>query len=161
MSTAILIYPFLHELGHSIATILFGGKVVEFHLLPLPNVLCEVYSISNIGIVIIGVGGMVFPLIVAMIISKKTFAFWYISQVIIGISAYAFFISATSLIMARFGFQMPNEDVIKVIQTVPNSEIVLLVATIILMVFSLWILVYNKPIKRMFEYLETKTPKIA
>ena len=161
MLTAILIYPFLHEAGHSIATILFGGKVVEFHLFPLPNVLCEVYSISNIGIVIIGISGMAFPLIVAMIIGKKTFAFWYISQVIIGISTYAFFISVVSLIMVRIGFQMPNEDVIKVIKIVPNSEIVLLVASIIFMIFSLWILVYNRPIKRMLEYLETKNPRIA
>lgn len=134
---------------------------MEFHLLPLPNVLCEVYSISNIGIVIIGVGGMVFPLIIAMIISKKTFAFWYISQVIIGISAYAFFISATSLIMARFGFQMPNEDVIKVIQTVPNSDTFLIGIAITFIIFSLCLFAYNKPIKRMIEYLETNNPRIA
>ena len=140
---------------------LFGGKVVEFHLLPLPNVLCEIHSISNIGIVIIGISGMAFPLIVTMIISKKAFAFWYISQVIIGISAYAFFISVVSLIMARFGFQTPNEDVIKVIQTVPNSEIFLIGITITFMILTVWLFAYNNPKKRMTEYLETKNPRIA
>lgn len=36
MFTAVLLYSALHELGHSLATVVFGGKVVEFHLLSLP-----------------------------------------------------------------------------------------------------------------------------
>lgn len=159
--TAIVVYPFLHESGHSVATMLFGGKVIEFHLLPLPNVLCDIYSISSVGIVIIGVSGMLFPLLIALPLSKKRFALWYMSEVIIGISVYAFFISAIALVLARFGILMPNEDVIKVIQTMPESKLFVFLAAVAFMGLALWAFVKNKPVKRMIEYLEIENPRIA
>lgn len=127
----------------------------------MPNVLCDVNSMSSVGILIIGINGMIFPLFVGMVSNKKSFALWYISQVITGISAYAFLVSTVALIMNKFGFQMPNEDVIKVLQTIPNSEILLSGVTVVFMVFSLWLFIYNKPIRRMLEYLEIKNPRIA
>ncbi len=159
--TAIIIYPFLHETGHAIATILFGGKVIEFHLLPLPNILCDVNSMSSVGMVTIGISGMLFPFLMALIINKKSFVLWYISQVITGISAYAFFISIIGLIMNKFGFQISNEDVIRVVETIPSSETFLFTTTIILMIISVWLFIYNKPIRRIFDYLEIKKPRIA
>ena len=45
---AIIIYPFLHEAGHSMAAILVGAKVIDFNLLPLPYVTCEVSSLNTI-----------------------------------------------------------------------------------------------------------------
>ena len=159
--TAIVIYPLLHETGHSIATVFFGGKVVEFHLFPLPNVLCEVYSVSNIGIAIIGINGMVFPLLVAIILSKKTFALWYISELITGITLFAFLISTIALIINKFGIKMLNEDIITVVESIPQSETFLFPTTIILMIFSLRLFICNNPIKRLLEYLDIKNSRIA
>ena len=56
--TAVLLYPALHELGHSLATLVFGGKVIEFHLLPLPNMLCDGSSVGNAGLVTIASSGV-------------------------------------------------------------------------------------------------------
>ena len=134
---------------------------MKFHLLPLPNVLCDVYTISNYGTVIIGISGMIFPLLIAMIFSKKAFALWYISELIIGISAYAFFISIIALILANFGIIMQNEDVIKAIQIMPESEMFVFLAIVSFMGLALWVFIKNKPIKRMIEYLEIKNPRIA
>ena len=58
MFTAVLLHPALHELGHSLATLVFGGKVIEFHLLPLPNMLCDGSSVGNAGLVTIAVSGV-------------------------------------------------------------------------------------------------------
>ena len=58
MFTAVLLYPALHELGHSLATLVLGGKVIEFHLLPLPNMLCDGSSVGNAGLVTIAVAGV-------------------------------------------------------------------------------------------------------
>ena len=159
--TTIVVYPFLHETGHSVATMLFGGKVIEFHLLPLPNVLCDVNFMSRVGIVIVGISGMVFPLLIALIINKKTFALWYMSEVIIGISVYAFFISVIALVLAKFGILMPNEDVIKAIQTMPESELFVFLVVVAFMGLALWAFVKNRPVKRMIDYLEIENPRIA
>lgn len=151
----------MHETGHSVATILLGGKIIEFHLLPLPSVLCDVYTISNFGIVIIGISGMIFPLLMAIALSKKTFALWYISELIIGISAYAFFISIIDLILENFGIIIQDEDVIQAIQVMPESELFIFLVVITFMGLAFWTFIKNKPVKRMIEYLEIENPRIA
>ena len=152
--TAIIIYPFLHEIGHCIAIVLFGGKVKEFHLLPLPYVLCEDSSISNGGIVIVGIAGNLFPLFSAMIIIKKPFALWYIAELIIGISIYACVISVVALILANSGIIIPNEDVVKVVQITRGSELLVFSIIIVILCVAFRAFLKNKPIKRMVEYLE-------
>ena len=104
---------------------------------------------------------MIFPLLIAMIFSKKAFALWYISELIIGISAYAFFISIIALILAKFGIIMQNEDVIKAIQAKHESELLILLVVVTFMWLALWTFIKNKPVKRMIEYLEIENPRIA
>lgn len=75
---AVLGYPFLHELGHSIVAILMGASVEEFCLFPVVYVLCNVYGIGEFGQVLIGVSGMLFPFICGIIIHCKNFWLWYV-----------------------------------------------------------------------------------
>ena len=83
-------YPALHELGHSLATLMFGGKVIEFHLLPLPNMLCDGSSVGNARLVIIGICGMLIPFLISISFKPKHFTLWYVMQLIKGISSLAF-----------------------------------------------------------------------
>jgi len=154
LATAIVIYPFLHETGHSLATILCGGKVLEFHLFPLPNVLCDMSCISKSSMAIIGMSGMIFPLIIAIAFRKILFAIWYVSELIIGISAMAFVISILSIILFNFGKQSPNEDAIKIITLIPQSQIAIITIMAILTTISIFAIIKNKPKTRLFQYLE-------
>lgn len=46
LMAAIIVYPFTHELGHSIAAWILGAQIYEFHLFPIPNVLCRFDSMN-------------------------------------------------------------------------------------------------------------------
>ncbi len=104
---------------------------------------------------------MIFPLLMAIALSKKTFALWYISELIIGISAYAFFISIIDLILENFGIIIQDEDVIQAIQVMPESELFIFLVVITFMGLAFWTFIKNKPVKRMIEYLEIENPRIA
>ena len=53
---ALIGYPFLHESGHIVASVLVGAEVLELTLFPVPSVLCDVTGVDTIGLVIIGFG---------------------------------------------------------------------------------------------------------
>ena len=74
---AIVGYPLLHELGHSLAAVLLGGKVLDFQLLPLPNILCDSTGLSTLFISIIGLSGMALPFLVSVCIRTKGYYLWF------------------------------------------------------------------------------------
>lgn len=96
---AVLLYPFLHEAGHSICAIIFGAKVVDFTLFPLPSILCNVTGVGEVGIACISVSGMLFPIFVSFLISGQRFGMCYTRMLLRMISALAFAISAVSVLL--------------------------------------------------------------
>ena len=66
--TTILIYPFLHELGHVIATILVGIEFSEFHLFPVPYVLCNMVNAGRMEYFVVGFAGVLFPFVVSQLL---------------------------------------------------------------------------------------------
>ena len=68
--TAVVIYPFLHETGHSIAAFLLGAEVLEFNLFPIPNVLCNMKNLPDNRIFLVGLDGLFFPVLFAAVIQK-------------------------------------------------------------------------------------------
>jgi hypothetical protein len=110
--TAVLLYPALHELGHPLVILVLGGKVIEFHLLPLLNMLCDGSSVGNAGLVTIGLCGMLIPFLISISFKPNHFTLWYVMQLIKGISSLAFALSLMSLCGRRFGFRIANDDII-------------------------------------------------
>ena len=96
--TAGILYPLLHEAGHWAATLLLGGEILEFHLLPRPNVLCEVGKIGGAKRALIGLCGMVLPFAAALVLHPKRFTAWYVLLLLRGISAFALVLSLISVI---------------------------------------------------------------
>lgn len=56
LTAATVIYQFLHESGHSVAALIVGGKIVEYHLFPIPYVLCDVGKVTLAGQAFIEIG---------------------------------------------------------------------------------------------------------
>lgn len=77
--TATLIYPFSHESGHSIFAIICGGRILEFNLFPIPNILCDMTDDNVISFILIGSGGMIFPFFLSAVTHPRSFAIWYIN----------------------------------------------------------------------------------
>ena len=59
--TAILLYPTLHEAGHSLLALIVGAKVVDFNLFPIPSIMCDVFGVGNTGMIVMGLGGIIIP----------------------------------------------------------------------------------------------------
>lgn len=154
--TAVIIYPFLHESGHTLAAFLIGAKVVEFNLIPLPNVLCNMANISNSGIVFIGLNGMMLPIISAVILKLFSNGFWlrYISFILNGISLLASIISIVAIIAFYFEMPMLNEDVTQTLEMYPNSIAFIFIFMIAVTVYLIIRLKIDKPIEKCLAYFE-------
>lgn len=152
--TAVLVYPALHELGHSLATLMFGGKVIEFHLLPLPNMLCDGSSVGNAGLVTIGLCGMLIPFLISISFKPKHFTLWYVMQLIKGISSLAFALSLMSLCGRRFGFRIANDDIITALNFWPDGNTFFIITITVFLLLAIYSICRQQPIKRLYRYFE-------
>ena len=69
--TAIVIYPILHEGGHSLVALVVGADVVEFNIFPVPNIMCNVFELSDLRISAIGFGGIFVPYLISFFIATE------------------------------------------------------------------------------------------
>lgn len=152
--TAVLLYPALHELGHSLATLMFGGKVIEFHLLPLPNMLCDGSSVGNAGLVTIGLCGMLIPFLISISFKPKHFTVWYVMQLIKGISSLAFALSLMSLFGRKFGFRIANDDIITALNFWPDGSAFFVITIIAFLLLAIYSICRQQPLKRLYKYFE-------
>lgn len=151
---AIIVYPFLHELGHLIAAGISGAEVYEFSLLPVPNVLCRFDSMSLRSVVITGFGGIVFPAFLTGFRVPKRFMTWYLWFAIKCICVLSFVISIWALIFYQTGIGIENDDMTRVMQFAPKFQIFYLVAIIGILVQTLVQLIWSKPLNRCKRYFD-------
>ena len=151
---AIIIYPFLHEAGHSIVAILVGAKVIDFNLLPLPYVTCEVSSLNTTSIILIGLAGMFVPALISIIVHPKLFWFWYCNLVIKLISLMSFSISFISMVLYLFGVTIKNEDIVQVINIWNNGVFVLIITMILSMISIVRSIMMQKPLLKILDYFK-------
>ena len=146
--TAGLIYPFFHETGHTIAALSFGASVNEFVLFPLPSVLCNMVNVRNAGRIAVGFGGMVFPLLTALLISRRRFLLWYLRFLLMSISLLAIGISIISVAFAV----NPQDDMVQVLKFRGCDKTVLLAVLGIGFTALLAFIVRDRPLDRILKY---------
>lgn len=147
---AIIGYPVLHELGHILASMVAGAKVMDLTLLPIPGVLCDVTGVSNTGLVLIGFGGTVFPLAFSLVIPRRWFVGWYIRVSIQGMSSLALGISLVSVICGI----NPQDDMIQVLNFWQYSKALILVILAVLLFAIVAVIAADKPLRRVCKYFE-------
>lgn len=151
---AAFIYPFLHETGHALFTLFSGAELHEFHVLPTPYVVCNIYSISEIKQCFIGVAGMLFPFVISFLIIKKNFWMWFISLLLKGISLLAFVLSYLAILCYDSNIIWRNEDIVKVIQIWEPFNGFWLLLSLLLVLFCSGDLYVQHPIKRIEGYFD-------
>lgn len=160
--TAVIIYPFLHETGHSVAAVLSGAEILEFNLFPFPNIFCNMTNISNIGRIFIGLNGMILPVVFSAVISllskNKNFWIWYITFILNGIGLLSTVISIAAIFLFNIGKPIANEDITQVMQAVPSCNIFIL---FLMSAITIWLIVkikFDKPLEKCLAYFGlTKT----
>lgn len=145
--SAILIYPILHEGGHALATVLFGGKVCEFHLLPLPFIICESSEVSLSGMILIGLSGILFPLLFSWVIYLKNFWVWLIGLYLNFICFLSFAISLYGCIRFINGSSIATEDITKVLELCPEKISAFVIGLIVLIIGIVMQIIVSKPLQ--------------
>lgn len=143
---AVIIYPLLHELGHSIMAVLVGASVLELKLFPIPYVLCSTEGMDMVGQVVIGTGGIILPLIISQIKVRFNFWLWYTQLLLKGISVLALIISAISTILFMKGNPLPNDDTTQILQIWPNGIWIILLLSVGMSVIISVSIVKEKPL---------------
>ena len=146
--TAIFLYPFLHELGHTVSAIIFGRQVCDFRLFPIPSVMCEMDVTNKISIIVVGFSGMLLPYLISLVPPRKTFWIWYLWLIISGICLLSFAVSIAGIFMYVSGDPMANEDVTQIMKFADEYYVPYLAILIVLSVIRSIQIVRSKPIKR-------------
>ena len=150
--TAIFLYPFLHELGHTCAAIIFGRQVCDFRLFPIPSVMCEMDVANKLAIIVVGLSGMLLPYLVSLVPPRKTFWIWYLWLIISGISLLSFSVSIAGIFMYVSGSPMANEDITQIMKFADEYYVLYLAILIVLFIIRSVQVVRSKPIKRCMKY---------
>ncbi len=151
---AIIIYPFLHEAGHSMMAILVGAKVMDFNLLPLPYITCEMSSLNAISIILIGLAGMFVPALISIIVRPEPFWLWYCNLVIKFICLLSFAISFVAIVLYLFGVTIKNEDIIQVIDIWDNGVFVLIITMVLSMIGIVRSIMIQRPLLKIMNYFK-------
>ena len=149
---SMFIYPILHESGHLLATLAFGGSVGKVSIFPAAYTECDVLSISAFGKAVIGLSGMLFPMLFSWVRFKNFYA-WYPFFALRGIGFMSFAISAVSIILFYNGTVVENEDVVQVLRICSEHTVMTIASVIVMAVLSAVLILTDHPIKRFLDYL--------
>lgn len=151
----IVVYPILHELGHSIVAILLGAEVVEFNIFPYPNVLCNIKGVSSIGIIAISIAGCVFPILFA-IKSPSKFIGWYVCFTIRWVCVLSYLISIVSVILFRLDMPVENEDITRALIEKPQYAFEYLMLYLVLIIIIILLIIKSNPTEHLVEQVIEK-----
>ncbi len=144
---AVLVYPFLHEGGHSLAAFIVGADVVEFEILPVPYIMCNVSEQTNVQQIIIGISGTLVPTFIAVLIPNKWFWSWYFRFLLLGISLLSFLISVATLIIPYGEIINPQDDILRVLSMWTGPKSILIIGLIVCSGLILAVAAKDKPMK--------------
>ncbi len=155
LTVAVVIYPFFHEIGHSISTLIVGGDIVGFHIWPLPNIMCNVGNVSVGGKVLIGVSGMLFPIAITTFLfhPQKKFWLWYANLILRGICLLSIAITGVAVFLFSIDKPVANEDITTVLNIAPNLILTVTIASLLIFSVLIIIIAKDKPVKKIGDYL--------
>ena len=158
---AVIVYPIMHEVAHSIVAIAVGARVIEINMFPIPSVLCEVGSVDSTGIVAIGMSGMLLPYFLSVVFKPKNFWLWYANYIVKGISALAFLVSTISTVCFLVGSPLPNDDTTQTLMTWSGGKWFCLVISISLTILAIVRLIQEKPLAHCIRHFDIPSKKTA
>ena len=149
--TAVVVYPFLHELGHALAAVIFKSGVCDFRLFPLPSVACEMDIANQFTFAAVGFGGMLLPYLLSVAFPKRCFWLWYLWVVVSGICLLSFAISIVGVVQYKIGTPVANEDITQIMARSEEHYVLYLAILIVLSVIRIAQIIHSAPIRRCLE----------
>lgn len=152
LAAALVIYPALHEGGHAVTALIIGAGIKGISLFPRPFVACEVADVSQVGQMFIGLGGIISPFVISMLLKPKNFWLWYTNLLVKSISVYATLLSIVALICHINGNSWENEDIVKAVQALPRCAWLLLGLLVIMSIYGAVRIIKEKLFSRCVDY---------
>lgn len=150
----IIIYPFLHELGHIIMSYLFGGNVVAVNIFPQPSVLCDLTNVEDDRKVLVGAAGVVFPLLISGVFIKSGFWNWYMRFVIRGITLLSLILSLVALMVENVSNGiMKQDDFVIAYQYWHYGKINMIAVLLVLILVCILLILKEHPFKELYAKL--------
>lgn len=150
--TAAFLYPFLHETGHALAAFTVRAEIKAFNLYPVPSVLCNIGTLDNYEIILIGFGGMLLPFILVAFIQPKGFWSSYIVFIMRGICLLSFLISFISIIMFYNGHEIADDDMTKILEMDSSKGILYVLILMILFILTSGLIAKSHPLRKCYKY---------
>lgn len=157
LTIAILIYPFTHELGHAITSLLVGADVSGFEILPIPYVECNIGNLSKYEIIAIGFGGNTLPLIIIVIIdifssinkNKYHFELYYAKVYFYFCCLLSFIISSVSNAL-----NIKTDDIYQLIEMYPLDKNKITFTCIVITILIIVRMIKIDIITRFMDYVD-------
>lgn len=152
---AMLIYPFTHELGHTLTCLIVGAEVLEFEVLPVPHITCNIIGLTKSQIIAIGLSGNIVPLFIIGIIDVvtrkvKEFELLYAK-------VYFYFCCWLSMVFSAVSgifMIMKEDDVYNIINRYPEEKVNCTIICVILAIVIM-IRVYKiRIVKQFINYID-------
>ena len=152
LAAAIIVYPFTHELGHVIAAWLSGAQICEFHLFPIPNVLCKFDPKDVARVILAGFGGIFFPIIVTGVHPPKPFLMWYLWLSVKGICAWSLLLSLWTLVFFQTELEIVDDDIARILRFAPEYRAAYFAVITAAFAITAAQLVRSRPLDKCMEY---------
>lgn len=160
-SIAIVIYPFIHELGHFTACKIVGAEVSKFSLFPA-FVECNVLGLNRREILIIGISGNLLPTIVmilyTLIIKPKNIYIIYTKVHSAFTCWFSWLLSLFNIIAIQLGYGdlniIKDEDIAKIVIKYPDITILCLLLCVLITIVCQFFMLNKKTLIAAKEQLE-------
>ncbi len=152
LMAAIIVYPFLHEMGHAVTALIVGTKVSDIQFLPVPSTVCQINTSNQLQIIAIGFGGIILPFLVTALKPPKRFIAWYLWFAIKGICILSFAISLWTIIFHRTGLKIATDDMNQVMSFFPEYKVLYCIVILALLIIAATQEVCSNPIKICMQY---------
>ena len=145
---AIIVYPFIHELGHSVAALIFGAEIYEFEIFPIPNILCRFTSMALTDRIVVGFAGILLPTLLSSVPSPKNFMLWYFWFSLNCICIISFIVSLWALAFYKTSLEIVGDDMTRILQFNPEYRGIYFAVVALLIVIKIVQTVKSKPVKK-------------
>lgn len=145
--TLFFLYPLVHECGHALATVLLGGKIGSFSLLPIPHVESRLPHNNMTSVAIISLAGMIFPLLTSLPFIRARGYIGYVVMLMLLISAISSVVETCIVIQYCAGYIVDGDDIVLFLQASGLHPAWACIYTGILCIWSLIAIVYMNPIE--------------
>lgn len=152
----VIIYPLLHELGHSLAAIALGGEIVQLSWLPIPSVLCKMNSPNTSQYVIVGLSGMIFPALLCIFVRSNRFWVWYLMFIMKLTAAWSLVLAGLSVFLFQKGITLPNDDMTIILERAPDQWWIYALLIILLFLAVCLSVGKSKPVRRIISVMVSR-----